>query len=404
MEKTNSALRLTRQIEASPEDVSYAFFTAQGWRDWMCDSVRFRGRPGGTYQLAWNSGWYASGTILEMDRPALLRMSWQGKDDPGPTEVDIKLTADGTQTEVVIEHGGFGQGDIWETVYEQAEKGWKAGLENLESIFATGVDLRVVRRPMLGIFLSDFDEKIAGEMGVPVSRGVRIDKPVEGMGAEQAGLQPNDVIVEMNAHAISGFRDLGAALEGANAGDVVPVVAYRGADRLTFEMKLSGRPVVDVPMDPVAFVEQLQAVSAAVMTDLRTMFEGVTEDQAGFAPGAQEWSAKESVAHLIDSERYTQANINELLYDGQREFPDNAGNVVERFRATLDVTPSIPELLDRLERSKDESLALLSRAGKLKARKGVLWKLGQAMLQFPDQHDRSHMEQIELALNAARER
>lgn len=404
MENTNTALRLTRLIEATAEDVSYAFFTAQGWRDWMCDSVRFQGRPGGTYQFAWNSGWYASGSILELDRPTQLRMTWQGKDEPGPTEVDVKLIVDGDQTQVVIEHGGFGQGDIWETVREEAKKGWKAGLENLDSIFSTGVDLRIVRRPMLGIFLSDFDENIAAEMGVPVSQGVRIDKPVEGMGAEQAGLQPNDVIVEMNGHVINGFGDLGAALEGANAGDVVSVVTYRGAEKLTFEMKLSGRPVVEVPMDPVAFVEQLRAVNAAVIADLRTMFHGVSEDEAGFAPGAQEWSAKESLAHLIDSERYTQANINELLYDGQREFPDNAGNVIERFRAVVDVTPTVPKLLDRLERSKAESLALLARAGKLKARKGVLWRLGQNLLQYPDQHDRSHMEQIELALDAARDR
>jgi hypothetical protein len=106
---------------------------------------------------------------------------------------------------------------------------------------------------------------------------------------------------------------------------------------------------------------------------------------------------------LIDSERYTQFNITELMYDGQREFPDNAGNVIERFQAIIEVTPTVPELLDRLDRSKAETLALLSRAEKLKARRGVLWNLGQGMLQYPDQHERSHMEQIEVAIKAARE-
>jgi hypothetical protein len=339
-----------------------------------------------------------------MDRPSRLKLAWQGKDEPGPTEVEIDLDAEGEQTQVTIQQSGFGEGAGWNKVREEAEKGWGAALENLSSVFSTGADLRIVRRPLLGIFLNDFDEKIAKDMGVPVSNGVRIDKPVEGMGAEAAGLQSNDVIVEMNDTTINGFSDLGTALQGQHAGDVVSVVAYRGPERKSFEMKLSGRPVVEVPMDPVKFVEQIRAIDAAVLTDLRKMFDGVSEGEAGFTSGPQEWSAKETLAHLIDSERYTQFNITELMYDGQREFPDNAGNVIERFRAIIEVTPTVPELLDRLERSKAETLALLSRAEKLKARKGVLWNLGQGLLQYPDQHERSHMEQMDVAIKAARER
>jgi uncharacterized protein YndB with AHSA1/START domain len=403
MGNTENSLLFTRIIDSPPEDVSYAFFTAQGWRDWMCDSVRIQGRPGGSYQFAWNNGWYASGSVLESDRPSRLKMTWLGKEEPGVTEVDIELKKEGERTRVTIQQNGFGEGEGWSKVRKEAKKGWDAALENLESRFSTGIDLRIAKRPLLGIFLNDFDEKIAKELGAPISQGVRIDKPVEGMGAEAAGLESNDVIVEMNGKAIIGFRDLGIALEGVSVGDVIPVVAYRGPERKTFEMKLSGRQFVEVPMDTAVFADQLRAVYAAVLTDMRKMFDGVSEEEAGYAPGPQEWSAKETIAHLIDSERYTQFSIMEALYDGQREFPDNAGNVIERFRAIVDVTPTVPELLDRLERSKSESLALLSRAEKLKARKGVLWNLGQGLLQYPDQHDRSHMEQMELALKAARE-
>jgi uncharacterized protein YndB with AHSA1/START domain len=404
MDKTQNNLQFTRTVDAGLEDVSYAFFSAQGWRDWMCDSVRFQGRPGGSYQFAWNSGWYASGSILEVDRPSRLIMTWQGKTEPGPTEVEINLSADGEKTKVLIQHRGLGQGEQWDEVRKESEKGWNSLLENLESIFATGIDLRVVRRPMLGIFLNDFDEKVAEELRVPLSRGVRIDKPVEGMGAEKAGLESNDVIVEMNGKAIAGFRDLSTALEGVNAGDVVTVIAYRGPEKKSFEMTLSGRTVVDVPMDPAAFVDHQRSFDTALLTDLREMFEGVTEEEAGTAPGPQEWSPKETLAHLIDTERFSQFNITELIHDGQREFPDTAGNVIERLHAIIEVTPSVPKLLDRLERSKAETLALLSRAGVLKGRKRVLWNLGQGMLQYPDQHERSHMEQIELALKVVRER
>ena len=89
----------------------------------------------------------------------------------------------------------------------------ETGLENLESIFSTGVDLRQARQPMMGIMLNDFNERIAGEIGVPVTEGVRIDQPIEGMGAEKAGLLSNDVIVEMAGVPIQGFGDLGAVVQ-----------------------------------------------------------------------------------------------------------------------------------------------------------------------------------------------
>ncbi|MEE8568967.1 MAG: hypothetical protein V3S81_10165 [Anaerolineales bacterium] len=46
---------------------------------------------------------------------------------------------------------------------------------------------------------------------------------------------------------------------------------------------------------------------------------------------------------------------------------------------------------------------LLELAEELKARKGVLWGLGQNMLQYPGFHERAHMDQIRAAIEAARE-
>jgi uncharacterized protein YndB with AHSA1/START domain len=402
MTATNEDLSFRQVVDAIPEDVFYAFATAQGWRDWLCDSARFEARAGGCYQLAWSSGWYAAGTVRELVKPEKVVLTWFGKEDAGPTEVTVTLKPKGKGTQVELRHSGFGQGEDWKRSLEEARKGWQTGMENLASIFSTGKDLRIVRRPMLGIFLSDFDEKIAKELGVPVEKGIRIDRPVEGMGAERAGLQPNDILVEFDGKTIRGFADMNSAFQGKQAGDVVRVSAYRGQEKITVEMELSSRPLAEFPLDLGYMAQRFREIDAEVMKELRTLFEGVGEDEAEFNPSPEEWSAKEVLAHLIVSEQFGIHGVAEYICDAQREFVDEFGNVRSQLRAILSTTPTISELLDRLERMKEEANTLVEHAEELKSRKGILWRMGSEAFQYPGFHDRMHMEQIRAAIEAAR--
>jgi uncharacterized protein YndB with AHSA1/START domain len=402
MTDTHDELSFSQEVDATPEDVFYAFTTAQGWRNWMCDSARFEARPGGSYQLAWNSGWYASGTVREVIRPEKVALTWFGMGDPGPTDVTIKLKGKNGKTLVELSHSGFGQKGDWVETRDGAIKGWELGLENLVSIFSTGEDLREIRRPLIGITVSDFNAQIADELGVPVTKGVRVDQPIEGMGAEAAGMQTNDVVVELAGVPITGFTSISEARLGKHAGDVVKVVFYRGSEKHEVEMALSSQPFADVPHDPAALAEKIRAINSEVMAELRTMFEGVSEAEADFNPSSEAWSAKETLAHLIVGETGGHDYIANLINDSEPEFGENFTNVRARLQALVVVTPTIPELLDRLEMGKEETTALLERADALNARKGVMWGLGQGYLQLPGVHDRTHMEQMRAAIEAAR--
>jgi uncharacterized protein YndB with AHSA1/START domain len=403
MSETYDELSFSQEVDANPEDVFYAFSTAQGWRDWMCDSARFESRPGGSYQLAWNNGWYASGTVREVIRPEKVTLTWLGMGDPGPTDVTIKLKGHDGKTLVELSHSGFGQKEDWTETKKEAIKGWEIGLENLQSIFSAGEDLREIRRPLLGITVSDFNAQIAKELDVPVTEGVRVDQPIEGMGAEAAGMQFNDVVVEMNGVPITGFASISEARLGKRAGDVVKVVFYRGSEKHEVEMALSSQPFADVPLDPVALAERIRAINDEVMSELRTLLDGVSEAEADYCPGPEAWSVKETLAHLIVGETGGHDYITSLINDNGYEFGDNWSNVRARLQALVAVTPTLPELLDRLEKGKEETAALLERADALKARKGVLWGLGQGYLQLPGVHDRTHMEQMRAAIEAGRE-
>jgi uncharacterized protein YndB with AHSA1/START domain len=402
MTEKNSELTFARAIDAPSEDVYYAFATAQGWRDWLCDSARFEARTGGSYQLAWANGWYAAGTVRELEKPEKVALKWVGKDDPGPTEVMVMLKSKGDGTQVELRHSGFGQGEDWENCMEEARKGWQEGLENLESIFSTGEDLRIVRRPMLGIASNILNQETAEELGVPVTKGVRIDQALEGMGAKRAGLQSDDVIVEMCGQAIEGGADFTTALSGKQAGDVIPVVFYRGSEKMSVDMELSRRPIEEFPLDPAAMAKRFREIDEEIFKELSELLEGVSETEADFNPDPETWSVKETLAHLIVSEQLAQFGITELICDAQREFTGEYDNVRAHFKAVLKVTPTIPELIDRLKASKEETVTLFELAEELKARKGVLWGYYLEVLPFPGFHERAHMEQMATSIEAAR--
>jgi uncharacterized protein YndB with AHSA1/START domain len=402
MTAANEELSFRQVVDAVPEDVFYAFATAQGWRDWLCDSARFEAREGGSYQLAWASGWYAAGTVKECTRPEKVMMTWRGKDYPLSTDITIELKGEDGKTSIEIHHTGFGRGEEWEKIQDSARRGWETGLENLVSIFSTGEDLRIVRRPMLGIVSNVFNEEIADQLGVPVTKGVRIDQPLESMGAQRAGLQSDDVIVEMGGQAIKGGADLAVALQGKQAGDVIPVVFYRGSEKLSVNLELSRRPIEEFPLDPVAMAKRRREIDEEIVHELNELLEGVTETEAEFNPSPEAWSVKEILAHLIVSEQLAQFGITELICDAQREFSSGYDNVRAHLKAVLKVTPAIPELIDRLKACKEETATLLELAQELKARKGVLWRFDLEVLPFPGFHERGHMEQMAAAIEAAR--
>ena len=90
------------------------------------------------------------------------------------------------------------------------------------------------------------------------------------------------------------------------------------------------------------------------------------------------------------------------MQDTEREFPDEGGNVRQRLEAMQQSSPTAAALLRELESRQKETVHLLRHAEKLKARKGVMWRLGRNWLEIPLLHERGHMEQMKAAIQAAR--
>ena len=387
-------------VPAAPDAVYRAFTNSSALREWLCDVATVSPREGGRCYLAWNDGYYSSGEYTRVDPGKEVAFSWHGRGEPGPSNVHVTLTPAGDGTHVRAAHDGLGSGPAWEETTSALQKGWPLSLENLASTFTTGEDLRFTQRPMLGITISDFNAEIARRMGVPVSEGICLDGVVPEMGAGVAGLRNGDVIVGIDDHEVVDWASLATALQGLRAGDEVQVDFYRGPQRHQVRMTLSGRPIPEIPETVEALAAAVRDHYARMDADLRDVLEGVEEAQLDQKIAPDAWSAREVLAHLIQSERGWHNYISEMVTGHEPWYDDWGGNLQARIDATLDAYPTTKELLQEIRRLNAETVALVSHLPpSFLERKPTYWRLAYQFLETPYHHN-THMEQMREAIAA----
>jgi len=397
-------LQFKRTVNAPATEAYRAFTRAIALREWLCDVAMADARAGGRLYLWWNSGYYACGEFTDVEPNKTVAFTWHGRGEPATTHVQVALTVAAGGTEVTVTHSGIGAGAEWAMARQEIERGWQVGLENLPAVLETGRDLRLVRRPMLGVYLGEFNAEIAAKLDVPVTGGLRLDGVAEGMGAQAAGLQKDDVIVSLGGKPVTTWPELMAALQGHRAGDTVPVVFYRGGEKKEVAMTLSSRHLPEVPATAEALAEAVRKMHADLAAEIGGSLEGVSEAEAASRPAPGEWSALEVVAHLIAAERENQTWITDLLNDDERwsDRFENPTNVPARVSATVAAYPTLAAIVEAWKRSMAETAAMLAALPpEFVAHKGSFWRLGRDLLQAPE-HVQEHSAQIRAAVQAVR--
>lgn len=401
MPKTQT-LTLKRDIAAPAAEIYRVFTRASAVRTWLCDAAQVDARKGGRLYLWWNDGYSAGGEFTAAEPGKKLAFSWRGNDEPDASRVQITLKEKDGHTTVKLAHT-VGVGKAWAKAAAGLEAGWESALENLQSVLETGEDLRIMRRPMLGIMgFSELDAETAAKLSVPVKEGIRIGGTVEGMGAHAAGLKSDDVVIRIGRTKLTRFAHIAVALQQHHAGDTVPVTFYRGAEKMILPMTLSRRPLPALPATAAELAEQVRQNAARDGAELAKLFEGVSEAEAGKRPEPNEWSAKDVLTHLITSERGTTDFISEMATDSERWY-DNFDNDINIYPAgLLKAYPTVSALLEALKRAEAETIALLEALPPdYLARKRNYWRLCFGLLQGPS-HAAQHFDQIRNAIAAAR--
>ncbi len=399
----STSLKFVHTLNTSPSRVYRAFTNATVLRSWLCDTATVDAKPGGRFYIAWNSGYYASGEYVKLQENHEVVFIWVGRDDPSPTRVTLNITAlDNGATTFSLEHAGLDTTPAWSKAKEEISRGWNEGLDNLISILEHGPDLRITRRPMMGVLFGDFNKKRAEELGVPVAEGLRLDSTVDGLGAQKSGLRKNDVIISMMGKPATDFNAVIALLQHKKSGDMVDVGFYRGAEKKHVEMELAARPMPDLPQNARQFGDMLKKLHAEMDAELKAVFEGVTDAEAAFVPQPGEWSAMEVVSHLIQDERDNHTWINDMVYCQERVSDGFGDNLPARIAATTAVYNTKEAILDELFRNEAETVYMAAHlSDELVADKGTFWRMAFTLLQTP-LHTRDHIEQIKAAVAAAR--
>jgi S1-C subfamily serine protease len=99
-----------------------------------------------------------------------------------------------------------------------------------------------VSRSYLGVGTTDVTPSLAVNLGLPVDAGVGVVNVQPGTPADEAGLQPDDIIVAIGDESITNRGDLLEALRRYRPGETVTLRFVRDGDERSVEVTLAKRP------------------------------------------------------------------------------------------------------------------------------------------------------------------
>jgi uncharacterized protein YndB with AHSA1/START domain len=397
-----ATIKLEKYIAASPSEVYQYFTNSTALRDWMCDIATTDPRQGGHIYLSWTDGYYMSGEFIKLMPEKLVSFTWFGKGEPRNTTVIISMKPQKRGTLVKITHRGTGKGEKWAGIATTFEKEWQTALTNLASVLEEGPDLRITRRPMIGITTGEFNAGIASKMGIPVDYGLYVSGVLDGMGAQKAGLQDKDVIVSVDGVGLATPGIFASMIGKKHAGDPVEIVFYRGSEKKEVRMILSGRPIPTVPGTIKQMKDQQEVAYRQLEGEIEALLRDVSDEASARKPSPDEWSANEILAHLIHSEVGWQNVMSEIIVGYEGAYDGFGGNLQAHIDGTVAIYPTKTELFLQLKKHNAETLQMIAHIPEsFVTHKGKFWKLVFLMDQNP-YHLQEHLGQIQKAINTAR--
>jgi uncharacterized protein YndB with AHSA1/START domain len=390
-----------RFIQASPEAVFRTLSQAYEWREWLCQEAKFASRPKEKWEAKWEDGYKAWGTILALVAPKRLVLAWSDARDPRPSRAEFILKPHPKGTELSLQHSDFGKGPQAAKSFAGARRAWVKCLENLVSILETGIDLRIARRPMMGINFDFLSPEAAKELGVKPGY-LKLTDLVPGLSAEKAGLRKGDVLLTVDRKEIVGWEKIGPVLGKHQAGDKIEVVYLRDGKKQSLVLELSPRKMEDIPWNPKAVVAKARQAYQPIWEEMEKTLSGVSEEEAVKPEAPGKWSVKEVLAHLSVGER---DGHQWMVWDILGEVPgtqENPTTAPERLKAAIAVTPGAMDLFARYKKDVEESwdmfLALRPEVLENKAR---YRRMAQSLL-FYAEHAKGHLKQIQRVLATIR--
>ncbi|MDI6686659.1 MAG: DegQ family serine endoprotease [Desulfobacterales bacterium] len=106
-----------------------------------------------------------------------------------------------------------------------------------------------VTRGWLGVAIQDLNEELAKYYGVNGKNGVLVAEVFPGDPADEAGIKPNDIILEVNNKEVETGRDLTTLIANTGVGKLVKIKLLRNGAEKTVEVKIAKRDASKVYAD-----------------------------------------------------------------------------------------------------------------------------------------------------------
>jgi len=400
-EKTRN-FKIKQQINAPIQDVYSAFTNASGVSEWLCSVAQIDTIKGGRLYLWWENGYYSNGEYIDLIPADRVVFSWHGKGEPGSSRVKVTFKSQDDGTVVTINHQELGTDKSWKQARKAIKRGWLLGLENLKSVLETGEDLRFSKRAMLGFTsMQELSKEEAEQIHMPARAGLLVLGVMDGMCAEQAGLQTGDLLVRIAGQKVTRMIELNTILNQHRAGNNVKLVFYRNGKKMTGKGALSLRLMPDIPQDAEALSQLMSTLYDQLNTGLDEILLQLSEDQIDLRMTPSSWSIRETLGHLIASEREMHGWISRLI-EGQEADYTLKTNQPVRVRATISAFPNLASLTAELKRNQAETVAMVADLPvEFTRRKRNYWRLAIELLQTPPLHYQEHLVLLRMALEKA---
>ncbi len=399
--KETTSVTVERLVKASPERLHRAFTSSDELNNWFCNNSFIQAREGGAYLFIWNQEQYsATGLIKELVTNEKLvltwRSTWQGTESDYPEIFTVTFDEVDEGTNVTLHHEGMP-----EEGKESYNWQWNKRLDDLKQFVETGALPNIVNRVIIGIYPQAVPEDKLEELRLEAGTFSMVSRLVPDYGAEKAGIEVGDIIIEMNGHKVGPNNNMNQAVQGMKAGDEVDVKLARGDEIITLKMPLSPYPVPDIPNSYAELVDVVAPQYDAIMNDLHELFDNASEEATSMRPAEGEWSAKMTLAHLIYSEQYVQEQIGSHLANSSPRYW--SGNNDTRLQAIIDTSPSNAEMLATMRREFDETLAIWRNFPNdlAEGNTNFIW-LDAFNIQGWVQHSQGHMVQITEAIEGTK--
>jgi uncharacterized protein YndB with AHSA1/START domain len=393
---SSNTISLTQQIESTLAYVYYAFSNKSGWMEWFSHKAYGYAKKNAMLRLHHEPEGEFAFYFTAEEPNQRLAFNFINLETMEISDAEVNFVQEEGIVTVSLEHRGISAED-----YDQLKTIWETGFENLKSVLEEGKDLRVWNRPFLGVMVAEWiNPEIAKQQELPVEFGMQISSTITGGGAEAAGLIKGDIISTIEGRDLHDFKEFLDLIGTVKAGDQVDLQYYRDGKKYEIKLTLSSYPVEEPPANAHDFAEKIEDYQKKALNQLQKAFEDVNPAQVEFRPGPGEWSAKETLAHLVAYENDAHVWISTMV-GGCEEYPCQASHAV-RIKALLSLYPTVEQLFTELKRRQRQTVAIIQELpAEFVNRKGSYARLADGLDLDFNRHHKEHLSQIVEVLEKA---